>query len=75
MKNFGNGKSVLCGHLSTGGGDLFLAKSQLKLSKCLTKGQTNTNIIQGRDLPEKNTIMTSNFCGSQNRIHGSLTLN
>ena len=31
----------------TGGGDLLLAKSQLKLSKsnCLIKGQTNTNFI------------------------------
>ena len=38
-----------------------MAKSQLKLSKCLIKGQTNTNFIQGRDQPEKKTAITPNF--------------
>ena len=59
---------------STGGGDLLLAKSQLKLSKCLKKGQANTNSIQGRDLPKKKIAMTPDFSGSQNHIHSSLTI-
>ena len=76
MTNLGKGKSVLCGHLLVyWNGDLLLAKSQLELSKCLIKGQTNTNIIQGREMPDKNISMTPNFCGSQNHINGSLTIN
>ena len=59
---------------STGGGDLLLAKSQLKLSKCLIKGQSNTNFILGRDLTERKTAMTPNFSGSQNHISSSTIL-
>ena len=60
--------------LSTGGGDLLLAKSQLKFSKYLIKGQSNTNFILGRDLTERKTAMTPNCSGSQNHIQSSLTV-
>ena len=74
MANLGNGKSVLCWHLLVYCWDLLLAKSQLKLSKCLIKGQADTNSIQGRDLPKKKIAMTPDFFGSQIHVHSSLTI-